>query len=287
MGKFIIIQDMRSLPCYKNVNARLLYVHVAMGCDISTYTYATSLRRLAAELDMTVDTIRHAIKVLERDGLIDVEKAPRCAPQCAPQGTPHTTPHPTPHLTILKIRKNGTPNGTPNITPNTTPNTTPNPTPNPNDINNKIYITEKDLTHDARVSAWVKLLEKEFSLDQEAAEAAMKAFFRRQRLKGKTWESEGDALAHLLAWCEKRLPRQQHVTKNGTTDHDARIAEYQRTEAERKQQDEVERLEAEVEKLTRWRREALQRKDKHQADALATAITDMQARLQTAERRGA
>ena len=287
MGKFIIIQDMRSLPCYKNVNARLLYIHVAMGCDISTYSYVTSLRRLAGELDMTVDTIRHAIKVLERDGLIDVEKTPQGAPQGAPHGAPHSTPHSTPHLTILKIKKNGTPNGTLNTTPNTTPSTTPSTTENPNDINNKIYITEKDLTHDARVSAWAKLLEGEFSLDTEAAEAAVKAFFRRQRLKGKTWESEGDALAHLLAWCEKRLPR-QHAAKAGKlSDHDARMAEYQRTEAEKKQQDEEERLKDEVEKLTRWRREALQRKDKQQADVLAAAITDMKARLQTAERRGA
>ena len=287
MGKFIIIQDMRSLPCYKNVNARLLYVHVSMGCDISTYIYATSLRRLAAELDMTVDTIRHAIKVLVRDGLLDVETAPQIAPQGAPQGAPHTTPQRTPHLTILKIRKNGTPNTTPNTTLNTTLNTTDNPTENPNDINNKKYITEEDLTHDARVSAWAKLLEKEFGLDTEAAEAAVKAFFRRQRLKGKTWTDEGDALAHLLAWCEKRLPRQQAGKGGRLSDHDARMQEYQRTEADRKQQDEAERLADEVEKLTRWRREALKRKDRQQADALATAITDMKARLQAAERRGA
>lgn len=287
MGKFIIMQDMRPLPCYRNINARLLYMHVAMGCDISTYTYATSLRRLASELDMTVDTVRHALKLLIRDDLLEVDSTPQSAPQSAPQSTPHFTPQKTPHLTILKIKKNGTPNGTPNTTPYTTPYTTPCTTEYPTDKNNKKYITEEGLTHDARVSVWAKLLEKEFSLDTEASEAAVKAFFRRQRLKGKTWESEGDALAHLLAWCEKRLPR-QHAAKGGNlSDHDARMAEYQRTEAEKKQQDEAQRLAYEVEKLTRWRREALQRKDKQQADALATAINDMKARLKTAERRGA
>ena len=31
-------------------------------------------------------------------------------------------------------------------------------------------------------------------------------FRTRQELKGKTWESDGDLLAHLISWSEKRLP---------------------------------------------------------------------------------
>lgn len=279
MGKFIIIQDMRSLPCYRNVNARLLYMHVAMGCDISTYTYATSLRRLAMDLDMTVDAIRHALKVLIRDGLLAAETAPQGAPHGAPHGAPQSAPQRAPHLTILKIIKNGTPNGTPNTTPNTIPNTTPSTTEDTTDKNIKYINIEKILTHASHVREWKNLLMKEFSLDETAANKAFEAFFSRQRLKGKVWQNEGDALAHLIAWVEKRLPRQKAVPKSGTSDHDARMAEYERTKALRELADEVDRMRDEVLKLERWRDEAQKRRDRGQVESLTTAINELKMKL--------
>ena len=278
MEKYITIRDISSYPSYANVNARLVYLHVACNVDVSTYDYSHSIRRLASDLGLSVQVVRTAIKMLERDGLITTH----LSTHLVTQGLTHLSTQQLTHLHIVKTNELDTTADTTANTPANTPANTQK-----NNKNNITHLTIEDLTHDARVSAWTKLLEKEFSLDTEAAEAAMKAFFRRQRLKGKTWESEGDALAHLLAWCEKRLPRHQAVKGGKLSDHDARMQEYQRTEEEKKQQDEVEKLSDEVEKLTRWRREALQRKDKQQADALATAITDMKARLQTAERRGA
>ena len=286
MEKYITIRDISSYPSYANVNARLVYLHVACNVDVSTYDYSHSIRRLALDLGLSVQVVRTAIKMLERDGLITTH----LSTHLVTQGLTHLSTQQLTHLHIVKINElDTTADTTANTTANTPANTTANTPANTqkNNINNKNHLTIEDLTHDARVSAWAKLLEKEFSLDTEAAEAAVKKFFSRQRLVKKTWDDEGDALAHLVAWCQKNLPR-QHAAKAGKlSDHDARMAEYQRTEAEKKQQDEAEKLAAEVEKLTRWRREALQRKDKQQADMLATAITDMKARLQTAERRGA
>ena len=88
MNKWVIIQDARELPCYKNVNARLAYLHAAMGCDIGTYVYTTSLRRMASDVGITLDALRHALKVLQRDGLIDILTTPQTTPQTAPQTAP-------------------------------------------------------------------------------------------------------------------------------------------------------------------------------------------------------
>lgn len=275
MGKFIIMQDMRSMPSYGNVNARLVYMHVAMGVDVSTYTYATSLRRLAMELGMTVDTVRHALKVLDRDGLV----TPQRTPQAAPQGTPQATPQRTPHLTILKINKNGTPNGTPNTTPNTTENPTENTTPNTIDKNNKIKNKNNSspLT-DARV-AWADVgagLMEALPVDEAMAASMVEEFRKRQRLKGKAWTDMGDLTAHVVAWAEKRLPLRHEAPSRGRGgDHEARMREYARTQEEKAAADASERTRDEVLKLQRWLREAKERGDTVQADELRKAIEGM------------
>lgn len=124
MDKYIVISDISRCPCYKNVNARLLYLHVACRVDTSTYTYAQSLRSLAWEVGMTIDAVRHALKQLERDGLITTQVAPHSPTQYAPQHAPQ----PTTQIHIVTIKELGAPNGAPNTTPNITPNTTPNTT---------------------------------------------------------------------------------------------------------------------------------------------------------------
>lgn len=126
---------------------------------------------------------------------------------------------------------------------------------------------------------WKNLLMKEFSLDDAAAVKAVESFFARQRLKGKVWQNEGDALAHLIAWVEKRLPRQKAVPKSGTSDHDARMAEYERTKALRELADEVDRMRDEVLKLERWRDEAQKRRDRGQVESLTTAINELKLKL--------
>lgn len=138
MDKYIVISDISRCPCYKNVNARLLYLHIACRLDTSTYTYAQSLRNLAWEVGMTVDAVRHAIKQLERDGLVTTQIAPHLPTQYAPQHAPQ----PTTQIHLVTIKDLSAFNSAPNTTSNTTPNTIPNTTEcttvnNKNNINNK------------------------------------------------------------------------------------------------------------------------------------------------------
>lgn len=135
MDKYIVISDISRCPCYKNVNARLLYLHIACRLDTSTYTYAQSLRNLAWEVGMTVDAVRHALKQLERDGLITTQIAPHLPTQYAPQ----TAPQPTTQIHLVTIKDLSATNSATNTTPNTTPNTTDCTTDctTVNNINNK------------------------------------------------------------------------------------------------------------------------------------------------------
>lgn len=120
MDKYIVIADISRCPSYRNVNARLLYLHCACRLDTSTYTYSQSLRNLAWECGMTVDAVRHALKLLERDGLITTQTAPHSATKYAPQ----TAPQPTTQIHIVTIKEIQAPSKAPSTTPNTTPNTT-------------------------------------------------------------------------------------------------------------------------------------------------------------------
>lgn len=147
MDKYIVISDISRCPCYKNINARLLYLHIACRLDTSSYTYAQSLRNLAWECGMTIDAVRHALKQLERDGLVTTQVAPHLPTQYAPQNAPQ----PTTQIHLVTIKDLGAPNGAPNTTPNTTLNTTPNTTEctthrkknNKNNQNNQVKSTER------------------------------------------------------------------------------------------------------------------------------------------------
>ena len=232
MEKFVIISDISKCRCYANVNARLVYLHLACYADVSTYTCIKSVRQLARELNMTVAAVRHAIDALRADGLIATHIATHQASHMAT----HLTTQLTTHLTILNIKTNGAPNGAPNDTPNDTPNNTPNNTPNDtqkNNINNKI-IKSSTLT-DARAN-WAKMVEdlkNTLHLGEQDAAQIVEDFRARQRLKSKTWESEGDLLAHVIAWAEKRMPPAPRARANTRADDaKAREDERRRTEEE-------------------------------------------------------
>lgn len=58
---------------YKNLNARLLYLHLALKSgyhDDDRDLIATSIRRMASDAGLTVSAVRHALATLERDGLV-------------------------------------------------------------------------------------------------------------------------------------------------------------------------------------------------------------------------
>lgn len=232
MERFIILKNMRYYPCYSNVNARLVYLHAACQMDVTTYTCAKSLRQMAKELGIGLEAVRHAVRQLERDGLV----ATHVATQTTTHPTTYITTQQTTHLTILKVNENSAPNSAPNNTPSNTPCNTPNNTPNDTQKNNINNINNKFSTlTDARAN-WAKMVEdlkNTLHLGEQDAAQIVEDFRQRQRLKGKTWESEGDLLAHVIAWAEKRMPPAPRARANTRADDaKAREDERRRTEEE-------------------------------------------------------
>lgn len=255
MDKYITILDLRSKQCYKNTAVRLVYLHVACSVDVSTYNYVCSIRRLAGELGLTVQSIRTALRQLVDEGLITTE----LVTHQLTRGLTQQLTQPLTQIHVMKINEidaatNAATNTPTNTPPNTPPNTQKN---NLNNIKNK----NSPLT-DARV-AWAekqKILENSLNLDEAAAAEMVATFRQRQQLKKKTWEDDGDLTAHLVAFAEKRLASIQRTQpKPDRSDHGARIAERQRAqEAAEDTPDKVKAWE-EVQTVWRWWKEAEQK----------------------------
>ena len=116
MDKYIVISDISKYPCYKNVNARLLYLHVACHLDTRTYTYSHSIRMLADDTGLSLSAVRHALSQLLADGLLTTTVT-------LPTTTQHAThkrAQPTTHLHLVTIKDLQHANDTPNDTPNDT-----------------------------------------------------------------------------------------------------------------------------------------------------------------------
>ena len=67
----IDISEFRAL--YRNKNARLVYLHLALKSgyhDDDRDTIAVSIRALARDADVTVSAVRHALQQLEKNGLL-------------------------------------------------------------------------------------------------------------------------------------------------------------------------------------------------------------------------
>lgn len=211
MDKYVIISDISRCPCYSNINARLLYLHIACRIDTSTYDYAQSLRRLALETGLSLDAVRHALRQLVRDGLVTTQVTPHIATQYAPQATPQATTH----IHIVTIKDLQQTNTTSSTTANTTASTTANTT---ECATQKKELNNQTITH-SRASEFalglVGMVSLEFGLDEQAARKAIESFLKRQQLKGKTWSSEGDLTAHVLSWVEKRVPLRSERSHNG------------------------------------------------------------------------
>lgn len=277
MERFIILKNMRDYPCYSNVNARLVYLHAACQMDLTTYTCAKSLRQMSKELGIGLEAVRHAVRQLERDGLI----ATHVATQTTTHPTTYITTQQTTHLTILKANENIAPNIAPNNTPSNTPCNTPCNTPsNTQNKGEGITLGENLPLTDARVrwSDMASRLAGVLKLAPSDAADLTDQFRQRQQLKQKTWSNEGDLLAHLIAWAEKRLST---TVKNKTAkpfdDHDARLQEHARTREELAAQSAADRKAEEISRLKRWIAEGKQRKDKQYVATMEAALRQLQA----------
>jgi hypothetical protein len=225
MRKYVTIPDIRQYPSYRSTNARLLYMHVAMGMEISTRTYAHSLRQLSAELGLPFQQIRTALKQLENDGLV----ATQSLTQVVTYGLTRKVTHNVTQIYVMSASElEEASNAASNTASNTATNTATN-TPTNTDINNINIPNSGKLSHSdarARLPKIREWLLGSLGLEASEADELSKAFLDRQELKGKTWDNEGDLLAHAISWAEKRM-KPKKVPK--MSDSQAREAEYRRT----------------------------------------------------------
>lgn len=75
--RYTTVIDITEMPeIYRNVTARLVYVHLSLKAgyhDADRDLAAVSIRRLAGDVGCTVSAIRHALKQLERHQLVTRE----------------------------------------------------------------------------------------------------------------------------------------------------------------------------------------------------------------------
>lgn len=258
MRKYTTILDISRTASYQNINARLIYLHIACRLDCSTYDYTKSIRQLASELNMTVAAVRSALKLLQSDGLVTT----RLTTHRATHFATHVQTQLTTQLHLVRTNELEDGENTPNATPNDTPADTPANTPadtQKNNINNKT--TEKALhTHDARAmsdileNSAVNILE----VGVKDAATLVEKFYQRQELKAKTWANEGDVIAHFISWSEKHLPKQQPTRTRMRTDTQARQEERERAAEEAAAASQEESAREELERLRRWQKNYIQ-----------------------------
>ena len=273
MDKYITIPDIRRYPCYKSVNCRLLYMHVSMGMDISTRNYAHSWRQLSIELGMPLQQLRTALKQLERDGLVATQQVTHKVTY----GLTQQVTHKVTEIHVLSINElDEATNEATNSPTNSPTNSQTN-----SDINNINNSNNENLPlTDARV-AWVqeaKALADVLKIDAAVAASLVEEFRKRQQLKQKAWLNEGDLLAHLIAWAEKRMPRTGKLPSGrSSSDHDARVQERQRTREEEAAKTAEEKKAEEVQRLRRWIAEGRKRKDTQYVATMEAALQQLQA----------
>lgn len=225
MRKYVTIPDIRQYPSYRSNNCRILYMHVAMGMDIATRTYAHSWRQLASELCMPLQQVRTALKQLEKDGLIVTQQAT----QRVTYGLTQKVTHKVTQIYIMSSNDLDEATNEATNSPTNSPTNSQTNSQTNSDNNNKNIPINGKLSHSDARARLPKIREWLIgSLGLEAAKAAefAEAFLARQELKGKTWDNEGDLLAHAISWAEKRT---KTAAPRKMTDSQAREAEYQRT----------------------------------------------------------
>lgn len=71
--RYARLPDILNTRSYKNPHALKLLYYVTMQRDYSNNTLISTYMKLAMSTDMTLSAVRHALKQLQRDGLIIVE----------------------------------------------------------------------------------------------------------------------------------------------------------------------------------------------------------------------
>lgn len=275
MLKYVTIPDIRRYPSYANVNARLLYFHVAMAMDISSRTYAHSWRQLSQELDIPLQQLRTALAQLLRDGLV----VTRQVTQQVTYGITQKVTHKVTEIYIVNINEldeatNEATNSPTNSQTNSQLNSPTNSQKNNINIPNSLT---PSLT-DARV-AWdekTKALAGVLHIEVAAAASLVEQFRQRQQLKQKSWANEGDLLAHLISWSEKRISSGTlRAGRSRSTDSAARQSELSRSKKEQEAMTQQEKDYEECRKVYGWYQDYKRQKNKKAAQEMLEAYNEL------------
>lgn len=275
MIKYVTIPDIRRYPSYSNVNARLLYFHVAMAMDISSRTYAHSWRQLSQELDIPLQQLRTALNALLRDGLV----VTRQVTQQVTYGITQKVTHKVTEIYIVNINElDEATNEATNSPTNSPTNSQINSQTNSQKNNINISNSPNPSLTDARV-AWdekTKALAGVLHIEVAAAASLVEQFRQRQLLKQKTWANEGDLLAHLISWSEKRISSGTlRAGRSRSTDSEARQSELSRSKKEQEAMTQQEKDYEECRKVYGWYQDYKRQKNKKAAQEMLEAYNEL------------
>lgn len=266
MLKYVTIPDIRRYQSYRSINTRLLYMHLAMSMDIQSRTYAHSWRQLAKDLNMPLQQFRTALSQLEKDGLVATQQVT----QTVTYGVTQRVTHKVTQIYIMSVSDLDEATNEATNSPTNSPTNSQTNSQTNSDKNRLNISKNSSPTHSPARVEWSKKAEelgKVLKIDAALAEDLTRQFRERQEIKGKSWENEGDLLAHLISWSEKRLPLQHASKKAGRkSDSQARQDEYQRDQEQRNVISDKEKDWEEVAKVYRWWKEAEKNKDQELAD---------------------
>lgn len=219
--RYTTLIDISEMPCYRNVNARILYLHLALKADRGGDVVA-SLRFLAMELDMTLSALRNALRQLLLDGVVKTEVTTQQTTQVVAHRTAYRTTQATTHLHVVTLNElrgaSDTANGTASDTTNGTASDTANGTQNKNiEYNNKAE--EKSLTHthsreeeNFYLEENIEVISKACALDQERTLELVTQFCATCDATNTTHSSLDDCMKHCISWIAKQ-PKKRPSTK--------------------------------------------------------------------------
>lgn len=197
--RYARIVDIRELPLYRNINCRVLYLHLVLSAPWQTDQWhtegviSTGLRTLANEVGMSYQQLRTALAQLQKAGLISTQGA-----------TQSTTQGATQRLTQITIVGINELQGRSNAPSNAIPNARSNADGNAQIKENK---QEDNHTHGALAPAYaserVRYLSVELSVSIDVLRGAWRLFDAKCLADGKQHKDDADRWSHFCSWCRQ------------------------------------------------------------------------------------
>lgn len=194
--RYFTALNIKDTDAYRNINARLIYLHMCCSMDYTTREYTISARALAASLEMTYKTARVAIEQLLAVGLI---RAQVRAQQGAQQGAQATTYI----INGLEVFKGATEGASKGAIEGANIN-------NINSLENNKYSLTRAY-EDFFTQKMAVYVDKYCSTTPKQTVKLMEDWLRSMEIKKRTtWISKEDCWQHLLDWCNKRKSQKKY-----------------------------------------------------------------------------